>query len=344
MPELPEVETIRRDLSQHIVGARIARVELLWPGVVALPDADTFPALVQGRRVAAVRRRGKYLIWELDDESRLLIHLRMTGRLYWPPPGEPRADHVRAVFHLIDHQRPATDNRRAASRGRLSADRRRPAEDRRELHFVDQRKFGRLYRLAGERELHALLVTKLGPEPLESGFTREGLRDALARRRGPIKAVLLDQRLLAGLGNIYVDEALFRAGLHPVQPAQSLSAAQVDLLHGAIVAALRQGIANRGTTLAAYRDAWGTRGLNQEQLLVFRRQGRPCPACGTPIAKMRVGGRGTHFCPQCQGFAPARGDQPSEVSPYRVAGDRRPTARPADEDPTRPGATGTAVA
>lgn len=276
MPELPEVETIRRDLSEHLAGRCITEVELPWEGVVAQPDPSAFVALVAGRCVSAVRRRGKYLIWDLDSGARLLVHLRMTGRLYWTPAGAPRSPHVRAVLHL---------------------------DDGRELHFADQRKFGRFSWVAGERELAALLGAKLGPEPLESGFTPEGLQQALSARRGPIKAVLLDQRLLAGLGNIYVDEALFRARLHPLRPAKTLTAEEVERLYAAIQAALRQGIANRGTTLSSYRDAWGTRGLNQERLLVFRRQGQSCPSCGGAIAKMRVAGRATHVCPRCQPLA-----------------------------------------
>ncbi len=195
----------------------------------------------------------------------------MTGRLRWLPAGSERHQHLRAVLTL---------------------------DDGRELQFEDQRKFGRLYLVPDAASLEEVLA-KVGPEPLE-GVSREEFHDLLRRRRAQLKPLLLDQRFLAGLGNIYVDEALYRAKLHPLRRSDTLSPAEIDRLYNGIVAALRQGIDNRGTTLASYRDAWGTAGRNQERLLVFRQEGKPCPTCGTPIAKTRIGGRGTHFCPTCQ--------------------------------------------
>jgi formamidopyrimidine-DNA glycosylase len=318
MPELPEVETIRRDLETRLVGRRIQDVHLLWEPVVARPDPGSFRAVMRRRCVEAVRRRGKYLIFDMDTGSRLVIHLRMTGRLYWPRPDEPQSAHVRAVFHVADRRRASGHGRRGIKEasgvapasyvpsptsgvgGREAGGGRRESGAECELHFADQRKFGRFYWVADERELAAMLGAKLGPEPLESEFTVERLAAALATRRAPIKAALLDQRVIAGLGNIYVDEALFRARIHPLRPARALAVDEVERLYGAVQAALRQGIANRGTTLTAYRDAWGTRGLNQEQLLVFRRQGQACPRCGALLEKIRVAGRGTHLCLRCQ--------------------------------------------
>ena len=272
MPELPEVETIRQDLARHVVGRRIAGVELLWPGVVDRPEPDDFTRDLVGRRIEAAERRGKYLLFRLDGGGYLVVHLRMTGRLRWRPAGSERHRHLRAVLAL---------------------------DDRHELQFEDQRKFGRLYLAPDDAGLSQVLA-KVGPEPLVPGFTREAFRDLLKNRRAQLKPLLLDQRFLAGLGNIYVDEALYRAHLHPLRRSDTLSPAEVDRLYDGIVNALRQGIQNRGTTLSAYRDAWGTAGRNQERLLVFRQEGKPCPECGTPIANTRVAGRGTHFCPTCQ--------------------------------------------
>jgi formamidopyrimidine-DNA glycosylase len=272
MPELPEVETIRGDLERRLTGKRFTGAEVLWPGSVDRPPADAFAQAIVGRRIEGVGRRGKFLILRLDDGSSLVVHLRMTGRLRTHPRDAERHRHVRVVLHLDDD----TD-----------------------LHFEDQRKFGRLYLVAGEAELASVLA-KVGREPLEEAFTREAFRDLLAHRHAMLKPLLLDQRMLAGMGNIYVDEALYRAKLHPLRRSDTLTPDEVDRLYDGIVAALQQGIANRGTTLTDYRDAWGTAGRNQEQLLVFRQEGKPCPRCGTPIQKIRVAGRGTHLCPTCQ--------------------------------------------
>jgi formamidopyrimidine-DNA glycosylase len=272
VPELPEVETIRADLARRLVGRRFTGAEVVWERTVGRPDARGFAQGIAGRRIAGAGRRGKYLVLELEGGGALVVHLRMTGRLRWREPGAARGGHVRAVLVLDDG----------------------------ELHFEDQRKFGRLY-LAEDGRALAEVLAKVGPEPLEAAFSRERLRDLLARRRAMLKPLLLDQRFLAGLGNIYVDEALYRARLHPLRRSDTLGEDEIARLHAGIVAALREGIANRGTTLAAYRDAWGTAGRNQERLLVFRQQGKPCPACGTPIAKLRVAGRGTYVCAGCQG-------------------------------------------
>jgi formamidopyrimidine-DNA glycosylase len=277
MPELPEVETIRADLARHVVGRRFSGAEVLWEGSVDRPAPQAFAPALAGRQIAQVDRRGKYLLFRLDGGAALVVHLRMTGRLRWRPPGAPRDRHLRALLFLDQGQ---------------------------ELHFEDQRKFGRLYLVEGEDAL-AQVLAKVGPEPLADSFSRDGLRALLERRRGVLKPLLMDQRFLAGLGNIYVDEALFRARLHPLRRSETLTPAEITRLYEGIVAALRQGIANRGTTLAAYRDAWGTAGLNQDRLLVFRRQGQPCPRCGAPLLRIRVAGRGTHLCAHCQPPVPS---------------------------------------
>jgi formamidopyrimidine-DNA glycosylase len=272
MPELPEVETIRADLEGRLVGRAFTRVEVSWPRTVAVPDLDTFLSELPGHIVERAGRRGKYLVFDLDRGAALTVHLRMTGRLRWVAGDTPPSQHARAVLYLDGDDA---------------------------LHFEDQRKFGRLYFTRDEAEL-ADVLRKLGPEPLEAAFTRQAFRQTIRGKRAQLKPLLLDQRFVAGLGNIYVDEALFRAKLHPLRRSDTLTDADIDRLHEGVVAALQHGIINRGTTLADYRDAWGTAGRNKERLLVFRREGKPCGVCGTPIEKIRVGQRGTHLCPSCQ--------------------------------------------
>lgn len=276
MPELPEVETIRAGLEGRVTGARIVKVELLWPGCVATPSPEELAAELPGRTIERAGRRGKFLVLDLDEGAALTVHLRMTGRLRIARASEARGGHLRAAITL--------------DRGD-------------ELWFEDQRKFGRLYFTRDAHELAAVL-SKLGPEPLEASFTRDALSELLGGRRAQLKPLLLNQGFIAGLGNIYVDEALFRARLHPLRRSDSLTAAETAALHEAIVYALEQGIANRGTTLSDYRDASGARGTNRERLQVFRREGTPCPRCGTPIEKIRVAQRGTHVCPTCQSPPP----------------------------------------
>lgn len=272
MPELPEVETIRSDLAPHVTGRSFVNVELSWPGCVALPSPEAFVSTLPGCRIEKSDRRGKFLLFRLAGGGALVVHLRMTGRLRWVEAGAPRHRHVRGVLTLDSGS---------------------------ELHFEDQRKFGRLY-LATDDLLLENVLRRIGPEPLDDAFTVDALRALLRGRQARLKALLLDQRFLAGLGNIYVDEALFRSQLHPLRRSDTLGEHEIERLYQGIVEALRQGIVNRGTTLSDYRDAWGTAGLNRERLLVFRREGKPCPRCGRPIEKVRVAGRGTHLCPHCQ--------------------------------------------
>ncbi len=299
MPELPEVETICRTLAPMLVGSAFARAELVWPGCVANGSASDFEASLAGSLCTGISRRGKYLLIALDHSRWLGVHLRMTGRFTMMDGGADRDRHLRAVLHL---------------------------KDGRELHFIDQRKFGRLALAIGVDGLRHFL-RRLGPEPviddartshLEPGHDGEGggpgfeqvpnpdfmtsasLAARFSGRRAPIKSLLLDQKSVAGLGNIYVDEALFRACIHPLRSAGSLGADEIGNLCQAIHDALAQGIENRGTTLSDYRDALGESGSNQAKLLVFRRNGKPCPVCGTDIIRLRVSARGTHVCPRCQ--------------------------------------------
>lgn len=274
MPELPEVETVRLQLADRVVGRTFTDLDV--------PDAKfPLPATpeelahdVLGRRIEAVDRRGKYLLLRLDSGDALCIHLRMTGRLHWSAgaPEEPER-FVRAVFHLDD--------------GSV-------------LTFSDMRRFGRGWIIPAGDDPEAYWRGRVGVEPLDAAFTPAVLGGLLAGRRGPLKAVLLNQALVAGLGNIYVDEALFQAGLHPQRTAGGLSPEEVVRLHEAIVDRLRVAVLAGGSSIDSYRDSLGAYGSMQDRLRVHLHQGDPCPRCGEAIVKMRVAQRGTYLCPGCQ--------------------------------------------
>ena len=271
MPELPEVETIRRRLEPELVRLRAEAVVVLdarW--CAPLGPTDVADA-VEGRHLEALQRRGKYLDWAFEDEVHLLMHLRMTGALLLDPAGEP--PYVRVAM-------------------RFSGERR--------LVFVDPRRFGTGELVFGDAALEAFYAARLGVEPFSEAFTPAALR-ALARgRRAPLKPFLLDQRRVAGVGNIYADEALFRAGLHPLRPAGSLRPVQYGLLRDAVREALAAGIDARGASINDYRDPDGVRGSFQDRFLVHRRADEPCVTCGVAIRKLVVGGRGTYVCTHCQ--------------------------------------------
>lgn len=275
MPELPEVETIRRQLAPIVQGRLLELVQVLDPRWSApLAPAELERALV-GRRVERLKRRGKYLLWQLQDGVHLAQHLRMTGGVRCDPPAVP--PHARVHLQLSGGAQPA-----------------------RHLVVVDPRRFGTGQLLLGEEAAAAFFAARLGLEPLEEGFTAEHLR-ALARgRRAPIKAFLLDQRRVAGVGNIYADEALFAAGIHPLRPAGGLTLDQHRRLREAVVGALRAGIDARGATIDDFRDVEGVQGSFQNQFRVHLRAGDPCATCGTTIIKMVAAGRGTYVCETCQ--------------------------------------------
>lgn len=276
MPELPEVETTASDLRPDIVGQQITGVHVLWERTVAEPGAGALVELLPGQRIIDVGRRGKYIMMALDSGMTLICHLRMTGRLRVEPGGDEAGaeppdvePYVRAWFDLGDGRR---------------------------LVFADMRKFGRIW-LAGNRQD---VVGKLGPEPLDPGFTAEVLGDRLRRRHPAIKALLLDQTVVAGLGNIYADEALHSAGIHPLRRGDSLAEDEVVRLHAAIVTVLNAAVRGRGTTLRDYRPPYGERGNFFDELKVYQRTDQPCVKCGEPIRRIRVTQRSTHFCPRCQ--------------------------------------------
>jgi formamidopyrimidine-DNA glycosylase len=273
VPELPEVETVRAQLEPALVGRRFDSVEIFDPRLVRPEEPAAVAAELQGERVTAVDRRGKYLLVRFESGRVLLVHLRMTGSFRHGPSGTlDEESHRRAVVTLDD----ASD-----------------------VVYRDMRRFG-TWLLVEPDELDAYLVKRLGDEPLTRAFTTKALGRALAGRRAPVKAVLLDQRRLAGMGNIYVDEALWRARIDPRRPAGALGADELRRLHRAIRRALELGIARQGATLSTYERPDGTAGAMQLEFRVYGRAGESCERCGTPIEKLRVGGRGTSYCPNCQ--------------------------------------------
>src|SRR3954466_8247371 len=271
MPELPEVETIRRHLAPHVEGRVLAAVDVLdarW--CRPLTPAEIAHA-VEGRRVEALSRRGKYLVWELSDEVYLLMHLRMTGTLLLDPDPPPR--HARVRIRLGGAQ---------------------------ELVFDDPRRFGTGELALGPEALAAFFDVRLGVEPLERDFTGEHLYALAKTSRAPVKAFLLDQKRVAGVGNIYADEALFRARVHPLRPANRLTRAQCVAIRDAVVESLMAGLEAKGATIDDFRDPYGVSGSFQDQFLVHLREHEPCPNCGGPVRKLRAAGRGTYVCERCQ--------------------------------------------
>jgi formamidopyrimidine-DNA glycosylase len=270
MPELPEVETIRRHLAPHVDGRTLRRLEIhdaRW----SLPLAPAeLSAAVEGRRLERLARRGKYLVWELEDDAYLMLHLRMTGTLLLDPPERP--PHTRVSFDLGD----------------------------RRLEFVDPRRFGTGELALGDEALHDFFAARLGVEPFELAFTGEHLYALASRCRAPIKAMLLDQKRIAGVGNIYADEALFRAQIHPLRRADRISRKQAAALRDAVVETLELGIEAKGATIDDFRDPDGVSGSFQDRFLIHLREGEPCVRCGRPVRKLRAGGRGTYVCERCQ--------------------------------------------
>ena len=273
MPELPEVETVRRRIAPLVEGTTIASAEIVDPRLTRPVSPSLVADALVGERIAAVERRGKYLLWRLGSGRTLVVHLRMTGSLLHFPAGDLPADaHRRATLAL--------DTGAAVG-------------------YRDVRRFG-TWELLDDGHLRPYLASRLGPEPLASSFTSARLARIVAGRRAPIKAVLLDQRRIAGIGNIYADEALWRARIHPRRPAGELDAAEIARVHRAVRAALRRGVELNGSTLRDYISPDGEGGGMQHEFHVYGRLGEPCDRCGRPIERIVVGGRGTWLCPRCQ--------------------------------------------
>jgi formamidopyrimidine-DNA glycosylase len=285
VPELPEVETIRSQLAPLVEGRTLTRIEILdprWSRPLAPAELET---ALQGRRIERLGRRGKYLLWSFSEDVHLAQHLRMTGTLLYEPEVEPAHTRVRLE---LSGGRGGPRGRRAGGGGRHA------------LVIVDPRRFGTGELLLGSEAMEAFFAAKLGLEPFDEGFTVRHLRELARGRRTPIKALLLDQRKIAGVGNIYADEALFRAGVHPLREAGRLSAAEHLHLHQGVLEALQAGIDARGASIDDFRHVDGVRGAFQNEFLVHLREGEPCPRCGGPIVKMVAAGRGTYVCERCQ--------------------------------------------
>lgn len=274
MPELPEVETYVRELAPALAGRQVLHAQVTWPRIIAAPDVAAFQAQIVGQRFAHFDRRGKYMLLGLTSGATLIVHLRMTGHLLLQPANQPPDKHTHVVLGLDNGQM---------------------------LHYQDARKFGRLWLVNNP----AAVLDNLGPEPLSEHFTVSEFAVRLAQRSTPIKALLLDQTVVAGVGNIYADEALFLAGLYPMRPANSLQTEEIKRLHEAILHVLTSAILHHGSSLGAsglqnYQRPNGEAGAFQDKHQVYHRSGKPCYRCGEPIVRIVIAQRSTHFCPSCQ--------------------------------------------
>jgi formamidopyrimidine-DNA glycosylase len=272
MPELPEVETIKNELIPFVIGRRIAGVSLGWEGIVKKPSLTEFRHRLTGQVITGLRRRGKYLIFSLESGQALVIHLKMTGSLLVNHASDEPARHVRAVLHLDNGS---------------------------EIRFRDPRKFGAMWLVTDPESL----VGKLGPEPLTEDFSAAVFSERLSKRKAPIKPVILDQHFIAGIGNMYADESLYEAGIHPLRPADSLSQEEIAKLHKAVQEILWAAIGNKGASVENYFRPGGELGTAHFEFRVAHGLGgKLCPRCGTPIERIVVRNRGSYFCPKCQPY------------------------------------------
>jgi formamidopyrimidine-DNA glycosylase len=273
MPELPEVETVRGTLEVLAVGKKIGHVSVFWPKMIKKPsEVEQFNDVLRGQTINEIGRRGKFLIFYTDDYA-LVSHLRMEGKYGLFSEDEPVEKHTHVIFHFTDGK---------------------------ELRYKDVRKFGTMHLYTKGTEFDSQPLADLGPEPFSGDFSVEWLSEKLKRTNRKIKPALLDQKILVGLGNIYVDEALFRAKIHPERIANSLSQEEEAVLYREIVSTLSEAVEKGGSTIRSYVNSQGQIGMFQLQLLVYGRKNEPCKVCGTPLEKTVVGGRGTHYCPTCQ--------------------------------------------
>lgn len=273
MPELPEVETVRKTLKKLVVNKTIKDITVFWPKIIKSPlDVEQFVDALVGETIVDVGRRGKFLIIYTDHFA-LVSHLRMEGKYGLYPKEEPFDKHTHVLFHFTDGT---------------------------ELRYRDVRKFGTMHLYKKGDEFLTEPLIGLGPEPFSEEFTVEYLTKKVEKTNRKIKTALLDQKLFVGLGNIYVDEALFRAGIHPERIANTLNKNELALLHREIVATLSEAVKKGGSTIRSYVNSQGEIGMFQLELYAYGRKGEECKRCGTPLEKTTVGGRGTHYCPQCQ--------------------------------------------
>lgn len=273
MPELPEVETVKRSLEPVLKDKQIVGVHITYSGIIKGIDADSFKNQIIAKTFTSIERRGKYLIFRLSSDWNLVIHLRMTGQLIYCAGDTPINKHTHLRLELAEGN---------------------------ELRFVDIRKFGMVY-LKYKNQIEDIKgLASLGPEPLAQDFTYSYLKESIKGKKTPIKAFLLDQQKIAGIGNIYADEILFQAGIHPARMSTSLSDEEMRKLYQAVKYCLQKGIENRGTSFRDYVDGRGEKGRMQEELFVYGRSGQPCKHCQTTLIRIITAGRGTVYCPQCQ--------------------------------------------
>lgn len=272
MPELPEVETVRKGLEKLIVGKTIESVTILWARIIEAPEAELFTQQLIGQTIEKMERRGKFLIFKLTNYD-LISHLRMEGKYEFHDLEDERKKHTHVIFSFTNGT---------------------------ELRYLDIRKFGRMVLVAKDQAENYKGILALGPEPIPSEFKLTAFRKGLKKHRKAIKPLLLDQRLVTGLGNIYVDEALWEARIYPEQPADTLKPKEVEGLYYAIIDVLGRAVEAGGTTIRSYLNALGEAGTFQISLNVYGQTENPCPRCTTPIKKIKVAQRGTHFCPKCQ--------------------------------------------
>ncbi|WP_042459619.1 DNA-formamidopyrimidine glycosylase [Neobacillus dielmonensis] len=273
MPELPEVETVRKTLINLVQSKQIEHITVYWPKIIKNPaEVEQFIDALKGETILDVGRRGKFLIIYTDQYA-LVSHLRMEGRYGLYPSVEPFDKHTHVIFHFTDGT---------------------------ELRYRDVRKFGTMHLYKKGEEFVKPPLVDLGPEPFSENFTKQYLKKCLSKTSRKIKPALLDQTILVGLGNIYVDEALFRAGIHPERLASSLTDKEITRLHKEIVDTLGEAVKKGGSTIRSYVNSQGEIGMFQLELYAYGREGEACKKCGTPLEKIKVGGRGTHFCPNCQ--------------------------------------------
>lgn len=272
MPELPEVETVRKGLEKLVVGKTIKEVTVLWPRIIESPESELFAQQLIGQTIEKMERRGKFLIFKLSNYD-MISHLRMEGKYETHNPEDERNKHTHVLFTFTDET---------------------------ELRYLDVRKFGRMVLVPKNQGEKYKGILTLGPEPIPSEFKLPEFRKGLKKHHKAIKPLLLDQRLVTGLGNIYVDEALWEAKIHPEQPADTLKPKEVEGLYYAIIDVLGRAVEAGGTTIRSYLNALGEAGTFQISLNVYGQTEKPCPRCATRIKKIKVAQRGTHFCPKCQ--------------------------------------------
>lgn len=273
MPELPEVETIRKTLIPLVSDKTIEKVEVYWPKIVKVPDdVEKFKLLLQGQTIQNIGRRGKFLLFYFNDVV-LVSHLRMEGKYRVVPSHEPNEKHTHVIFKFTNGE---------------------------DLRYNDVRKFGTMHVFPIGQEFENEPLKKLGPEPFDEFFSRDYLYEKLGKTERPIKAVLLDQTVVTGLGNIYVDETLFRAQIHPSKKASQLTKAEVERIHDESILTLSDAVKQGGTTIRSYVNGQGEMGMFQQELFVYGQENKDCKRCGNLILKTKVAGRGTHICPDCQ--------------------------------------------